>query len=141
MELNKKQLPDMFGVILHTIQNWQDQGMPVSRGGGKGVEVLYDSSTAIGWFAKREADIVNEKLRKEVDHLRTAAETDLKPGSIDYERYRLTRGQADEQVMKNAQKKVELVETTFCTFVLFRISGEIASILDGIPLSVQRRFP
>ncbi|EPT5312338.1 terminase small subunit, partial [Escherichia coli] len=29
----------------------------------------------------------------------------------------------------------------FCTFVLSRIAGEIASILDGIPLSVQRRFP
>ncbi|EFK8491422.1 terminase [Escherichia coli] len=32
-------------------------------------------------------------------------------------------------------------ETAFCTFVLSRIAGEIASILDGIPLSVQRRFP
>ncbi|EGD9187119.1 DNA-packaging protein, partial [Escherichia coli] len=34
-----------------------------------------------------------------------------------------------------------VVETAFCTFVLSRIAGEIASILDGIPLSVQRRFP
>lgn len=34
-----------------------------------------------------------------------------------------------------------MVETAFCTFVLSRIAGEIASILDGIPLSVQRRFP
>ncbi|WP_413182943.1 terminase small subunit [Escherichia coli] len=33
------------------------------------------------------------------------------------------------------------METAFCTFVLSRIAGEIASILDGIPLSVQRRFP
>ncbi|GHL50004.1 hypothetical protein ECZU29_48540 [Escherichia coli] len=33
-----------------------------------------------------------------------------------------------------------MVETAFCTFVLSRIAGEIASILDGIPLS-QRRFP
>ncbi|WP_249530552.1 terminase small subunit, partial [Escherichia coli] len=35
----------------------------------------------------------------------------------------------------------DVVETAFCTFVLSRIAGEIASILDGIPLSVQRRFP
>lgn len=34
-----------------------------------------------------------------------------------------------------------MVETAFCTFVLSQIAGEIASILDGIPLSVQRRFP
>lgn len=27
-----------------------------------------------------------------------------------------------------------MVETAFCTFVLSRIAGEIASILDGIPV-------
>ncbi|HAN8246808.1 TPA: terminase small subunit, partial [Escherichia coli] len=41
----------------------------------------------------------------------------------------------------NARDSAEVVETAFCTFVLSRIAGEIASILDGIPLSVQRRFP
>ncbi|HGT8169658.1 TPA: terminase small subunit, partial [Escherichia coli] len=43
--------------------------------------------------------------------------------------------------LKNARDSAEVVETAFCTFVLSRIAGEIASILDGIPLSVQRRFP
>ncbi|EPL5641267.1 terminase small subunit, partial [Klebsiella oxytoca] len=28
MEVNKKQLSDIFGVSIRTIQNWQDQGMP-----------------------------------------------------------------------------------------------------------------
>ncbi len=58
-----------------------------------------------------------------------------------YERHRLTRAQADAQELKNARDSAEVVETAFCTFVLSRIAGEIASILDGIPLSVQRRFP
>ncbi len=53
----------------------------------------------------------------------------------------LTRAQADAQELKNARDSAEVVETAFCTFVLSRIAGEIASILDGIPLSVQRRFP
>ncbi|WP_434087168.1 terminase small subunit [Escherichia coli] len=44
-------------------------------------------------------------------------------------------------VFRNARDSAEVVETAFCTFVLSRIAGEIASILDGIPLSVQRRFP
>ncbi|EEZ4313843.1 terminase small subunit, partial [Escherichia coli] len=39
MEVNKKQLADIFGASIRTIQNWQ--GMPVLRGGGKGNEVLY----------------------------------------------------------------------------------------------------
>ncbi|EPU4359349.1 terminase small subunit, partial [Escherichia coli] len=59
----------------------------------------------------------------------------------EYERHRLTRAQADAQELKNARDSAEVVETAFCTFVLSRIAGEIASILDGIPLSVQRRFP
>ena len=36
MEVNKKQLADIFGASIRTIQNWQEQGMPVLRGGGKG---------------------------------------------------------------------------------------------------------
>ena len=60
MEVNKKQLSDIFGVSIRTIQNWQDQGMPFVRGGGKGNEVLYDSAAVIKWFAQRDADIEND---------------------------------------------------------------------------------
>lgn len=141
MEVNKKQLADIFGASIRTIQNWQEQGMPVLRGGGKGNEVLYDSAAVIKWYAKRDAEIENEKLRREVEELRQASEADLQPGTIEYERHRLTRAQADAQELKNARDSAEVVETAFCTFVLSRIAGEIASILDGIPLSVQRRFP
>ncbi|HBA4352492.1 TPA: hypothetical protein J5G41_003933 [Escherichia coli] len=141
MEVNKKQLADIFGASIRTIQNWQEQGMPVLRGGGKGNEVLYDSAAVIRWYAERDAEIENEKLRREVEELRRASETDLQPGTIEYERHRLTRAQADAQELKNARDSAEVVETAFCTFVLSRIAGEIASILDGIPLSVQRRFP
>lgn len=141
MEVNKKQLADIFGASIRTIQNWQEQGMPVLRGGGKGNEVLYDSAAVIKWYAERDAEIENEKLRREVEELRQASETDLQPWTIEYERHRLTRAQADAQELKNARDSAEVVETAFCTFVLSRIAGEIASILDGIPLSVQRRFP
>ena len=141
MEVNKKQLADIFGASIRTIQNWQEQGMPVLRGGGKGNEVLYDSAAVIKWYAERDAEIENEKLRREVEELRQASETDLQPGTIEYERHRLTRAQADAQELKNARDSAEVVETAFCTFVLSRIAGEIASILDGIPLSVQRRLP
>lgn len=69
MEVNKKRLSEIFGVSVRTIQNWQDQGMPVARGGGKGNEVLYESSAAIEWYSARDAAIENEKLRKEVEDL------------------------------------------------------------------------
>ena len=89
MEVNKKQLADIFGASIRTIQNWQEQGMPVLRGGGKGNEVLYDSAAVIKWYAERDAEIENEKLRREVEELRQASEADLQPGTIEYERHRL----------------------------------------------------
>ncbi|SAH80129.1 Terminase small subunit [Enterobacter roggenkampii] len=121
MEVNKKRLSEIFDVSIRTIQNWQDQGMPVARGGGKGNEVLYDSAAVIEWYSARDAAIENEKLRKEVEQLRVDSESDLVPGTIDYERHRLTRAQADAQELKNAKESAEVVETAFCTFVLSRI--------------------
>ncbi len=115
MEVNKKQLADIFGASIRTIQNWQKQGMPVLRGGGKGNEVLYDSAAVIKWYAERDAEIENEKLRREVEELLQASETDLQPGTIEYERHRLTRAQADAQELKNARDSAEVVETAFCT--------------------------
>ncbi len=106
---------------------------PFCEAVGKGNEVLYDSADVIKWYAERDAEIENEKLRREVEELRQASETDLQPGTIEYERHRLTRAQADAQELKNARDSAEVVETAFCTFVLSRIAGEIASILDGIP--------
>ncbi|GAB5804180.1 hypothetical protein JMUB7522_27120 [Staphylococcus aureus] len=44
MEVNKKQLADIFGASIRTIQNWQEQGMPVLRGGGKGNDYLLSTS-------------------------------------------------------------------------------------------------
>lgn len=132
MEVNKKQLADIFGASIRTIQNWQEQGMPVLRGGGKGNEVLYDSAAVIKWYAERDAEIENEKLRREVEELRQASETDLQPGTIEYERHRLTRAQADAQELKNARDSAEVVETAFCTFVLSRIP---ASRWRGCPES------
>lgn len=135
IKVNKKRLSDIFGVSVRTIQNWQDEGMPIARGGGKGNEVLDDSAAAIEWYSVRDAEIENEKLWKEVEDLLSASESDLQPGTIEW----LTRALADAQV--NAKDIAEVEEIAFCTFVLLRTAGEIASILYGVPLSVQRRFP
>ncbi|EFB4480304.1 hypothetical protein C0P19_004789, partial [Escherichia coli] len=142
MEVNKKQLADIFGASIRTIQNWQEQGMPVLRGGGKGNEVLYDSAAVIKWYAERDAEIENEKLRREVEELLQASETDLQPGTIEYERHRLTRAQADAQELKNARDSAEVVETAFCTFVLSRngahFDGDQSGTVNGVtPPAVQ----
>ncbi|MDP4350120.1 terminase small subunit, partial [Escherichia coli] len=81
------------------------QGLPLVSGGGKGTESVFDTTAAIQWYAQREADIENEKLRKEIEDLRAASESDLQPCTIDYERYRLTKAQADAQELKNAREE------------------------------------
>ncbi|VEA68474.1 Phage DNA packaging protein Nu1 [Serratia rubidaea] len=144
MDVTKAQLAELFGVSVRTVTTWQSQGMPVLSGdanGGRGGENRYSSAAVIKWYSEREASLENEVLRKELDALKESQESELIPGTIDYERYRLTRAQADAQELKNAKETAEVVETAFCMFVLSRIAGEIAGIIDGIPLSMQRRFP
>lgn len=144
MNVSKSELAALFGVSTRTITTWQSQGMPIAvsnENGGRDGGNRYCPRDVIGWYARREADLENEVLRKELDGLKALAETDLQPGSIDYERYRLTRAQADGQELKNAKESAEVVEAAFCTFVLSRIAGEISSLLDTIPLAYQRRYP
>lgn len=141
MEVNKKQLADIFGASIRTIQNWQEQGMPVLRGGGKGNEVLYDSAAVIKWYAERDAEIENEKLRRDVEELRLASEADLHPGTLEFERHRLTRAQATAQELKNARQTGGVIDTGFCMYALSKLAQQISSIMDSLPLTMQRQFP
>lgn len=141
MNVNKKKLAEIFERDVRTITAWQSQGLTLASGGGKGVEAIFSSGKAIDWYAEREASIENEKLRKEVDDLRAAGESDLQPGTIDYERYRLTKAQADAQELKNARDESLVLETELFTFILQRLAQEIAGILARVPLTLQRKYP
>ncbi|MEB7100056.1 terminase small subunit, partial [Escherichia coli] len=103
MNVNKKRLAEIFGVDPRTIERWQMQGLPHVSGGGKGMELTFDSAQVIEWYVQREKEIENEKLRSELDDLRAVGESDLQPGTTEYERYRLTKAQADGQELKNAR--------------------------------------
>jgi phage terminase Nu1 subunit (DNA packaging protein) len=141
MNVNKKRLAEIFNVDPRTIERWQSQGLTPVSGGGRGNEASFDTAEAIAWFAERDSSIENEKLRKEVQELRSAAEGDLEPGTIDYERYRLTKAQADAQELKNAREEGLVLEVALFTFILQRVSQEIAGILTRIPLTLQRKYP
>ena len=141
MKVNKKRLAEIFNVDPRTIERWQSQGLPCASKGSKGIESVFDTAMAIQWYAQRETDIENEKLRKELDDLRAAAESDLQPGTIDYERYRLTKAQADAQELKNARETGEVIDTAFATYALAKLSGEIGAIMDSLPLVISRKYP
>ncbi len=141
MKVNKKRLAEIFNVDPRTIERWQSQGLPCVSKGSKGIESVFDTAMAIQWYAQRETDIENEKLRKELADLRAAAESDLQPGTIDYERYRLTKAQADAQELKNAREDGVVLETELFTFILQRVAQEISGILVRVPLTLQRKYP
>ncbi|HGC3120161.1 TPA: terminase small subunit [Escherichia coli] len=141
MNVNKKRLAEIFNVDPRTIERWQSQGLPCVSKGSKGIESVFDTAMAIQWYARRETDIKNEKLRKELDDLRAAAESDLQPGTIDYERYRLTKAQADAQELKNERDRGDVIDTEFCMYALSKLASQISSIMDSLPLTMQRSFP
>ncbi|ELE9727888.1 terminase small subunit [Enterobacter kobei] len=56
-------------------------------------------------------------------------------------RLELTREQAISQRIKNQVAEHKVIDTDFCIYALSRLAGELTSVLDSIPLSMQRRFP
>lgn len=60
---------------------------------------------------------------------------------LEQERLRLTAAQAEGQELKNDITKRKSVPTEIATFVLSRLSAEIGSILDTLPLTLKRRHP
>ncbi|MEC5321177.1 terminase small subunit [Brenneria populi subsp. brevivirga] len=115
-----------LGVSVQAFDKWGVQ--PVEK---RGREVFYDVRSVLNNRLEHQAR--KQQLNQPGD--------DENAQNIEYERWRLTRAQADAAELANEKNKQEVVETEFCTFVLSRVAAEISSIMDGIPLSMQRRFP
>ncbi|MDO9596723.1 MAG: terminase small subunit [Azoarcus sp.] len=85
--IGQQGVADMFGVSRETIDNWQQQGLPVSVRGGPGVPSEYDSAPCVRWLIERE-------LRK----VRSESPND-----------RLARVRADAIEMDNAERRGTLI--------------------------------
>lgn len=130
--LNKSAMAASLGISVQAFDKWGAK--PIGRCGRS---VYYTV-----------ADVVQNRVNNALDKYQPSGgdcdpeinEQDQKK-SLTYERLRLTREQADGQALKNAKDRKEIVETTFCTFCLSRLSAEISSMMDTIPLAYRRRFP
>lgn len=67
--------------------------------------------------------------------------TDLEPGTIDYERLRLTRAQADNMEIKNQIARAEVAPIDLIEKVISRTASEAVGILDSLPLTIKRKHP
>lgn len=69
------------------------------------------------------------------------AETDLIPGTLDYEKLRLTKAQADNMEIKNQISRGEVAPIELIEKVITSSSAEASGILDSLPLMVKRKHP
>ncbi|HHF9423572.1 TPA: terminase small subunit, partial [Escherichia coli] len=56
-------------------------------------------------------------------------------------RIRLLTAQAEAQELKNERERGDVIDTEFCMYVLSKLASQISSIMDSLPLTMQRRFP
>ena len=123
--LNKGDMASSIGISVQAFDKW---GVPpVER---RGREVFFDVKTVLEIDRQRQRQ--NQQTTGDNDEL----ETKLLQASVD-----LTEEQATAQRLKNQIAERRVIDTGFCIFALSRLAGELASVLDSIPLSMQRRFP
>ncbi|OCH31826.1 DNA-packaging protein [Aliivibrio fischeri] len=127
--LNKSAMAASLGISVQAFDKW-------------GVEPIAKVGRSVYYTV---ANVVHNRVSHEIEkyqpriHESQPDEVDGK--SMDHERLRLTSAQADGQELKNAKDRREVIETDFNIFCLSKISSEVASILDTVPLSFKRRFP
>jgi phage terminase Nu1 subunit (DNA packaging protein) len=124
--LNKTDLCKSLGISTQAFDKWD---VPIHSKSGR--ECLYTMSDVVG------NRVANERKK----HLSNPAPEDNDKPNIDYERWRLTKGQADGQELKNEKDRKEVVEVAFCSFLLSRIAAQISPVLDQIHIRVKRKFP
>lgn len=66
---------------------------------------------------------------------------DFEEGSLEYERYRLTKAQADSQELKNQIATQEVVPADFATYALAKVAAEASGVIDSLPLNIIRKHP
>ncbi|ATI62799.1 phage DNA packaging protein Nu1 [Edwardsiella tarda ATCC 23685] len=123
--LNKQDMAASIGISTQAFDRWGVE--PVER---RGREVFYDVKSVLQAERKRQQE--KGQITEEDDD----AELRLLLARIE-----LTEEQAVAQRLKNKVMEGELIDVGFCSFALSRLAMDLSSVLDSIPLSMQRKFP
>ncbi|HFO6409772.1 TPA: terminase small subunit [Escherichia coli] len=121
--MNKKNMAKSCRVSATAFDKW---GLtPVER---KGREAFYDVASVIENRVNNAiSQLINDK------------------GDIDDEllrvRIRLLTAQAEAQELKNDRDRGDVIDTEFCLYALSKLASQISSIMDSLPLTMQRSFP
>lgn len=122
--LNKKNMAKSCKVGVTAFDKWGIE--PIQR---IGREAFYDVASVV-------SNRVENELSKIMDHVGDIDDAELLKARI-----RLTNAQADAQELKNARETGEVIDTAFATYALAKLAAEIGSIMDSLPLTINRNFP
>ncbi|MET4696102.1 terminase small subunit [Endozoicomonas lisbonensis] len=123
--LNKTNMAASLGVSVQAFEKW---GVPPLGKFGRSV-----------YFDVRS--VLENRLAHEVSKQQPTSIEDLDENSIEFERYRLTKAQADGQELKNELARGEVAPVELQSFVLGRCLAEAAGILDTLLLNMKRKHP
>lgn len=123
--LNKTQMARSLGVSVQAFDKWGVE--PVARIGNQ------------AFFEVRS--VLDNRLSRQAENIMPASEDATEEGTLDHERLRLTRAQADGQEIKNEIARGKTAPVEIITMVLSRIAGEASGELDSMPLNIKRRHP
>ncbi|HGT7883663.1 TPA: terminase small subunit [Escherichia coli] len=122
--MNKKNMAQSCRVSATAFDKWGVT--PVER---KGREAFYDVASVID---NRVSNAINQVTNDK--------------GEIDNDellrvRIRLLTAQAEAQELKNERDRGDVIDTEFCMYALSKLASQISSIMDSLPLTMQRSFP
>lgn len=122
--LNKTSMAASLGISVQAFDKWGVK--PVAR---VGRSVYFTAHNVL------QNRLDNEAAKKQ-------PEPDEELGSgLDFERYRLTKAQADAQELKNEINQQEVVPVDFAAYAISRVAAEASGVIDSTPLNLIRKNP
>lgn len=129
--INRRQVAYLLGVDERTVTTWQSLStnpLPVKKVGGRGKPNEYDPSEIVQWYlAKKVGEIAVDGDGNYIDY--------------EHEKARLTKNQADQAAIKNAQLRGELAPIALLEWSIGRMGAQVSAALDAIPSKIKRAVP
>ena len=122
--MNKKTMAQSCRVSATAFDKWGVT--PVER---KGREAFYDV-----------ASVIDNRVNNAISQL-TNDKGEIDDDELLRVRIRLLTAQAEAQELKNERERGDVIDTEFCMYALSKLASQISSIMDSLPLTMQRNFP
>ncbi len=80
-------------------------------------------------------------LQERIERKSAKRETEMKPGTLDFERFRLTKAQADNQERKNEVEAASLAPVQLIEQILTVAASDASGTLDGLTPRIRQKHP